>query len=498
MTTHAVQRRREARGARASRAYAVCQRHERELPVLSTSDNELEPQLHKCRGAPTNGLKAEEASSLALDTRAAQSYSSSWTRSARRSRLPRRTSHWRSTHGGQDSPVVHQADAPRSSLVRIRGRARGACGAGGRRHCTRPRPMWQAVGAGARLGNAAARVSAAQPQGAMGQRGAAGGTGEPSPNARRGTRAHVPSAYRRRCGREEQVHLPPRTNLAVPTVRVADPNAFFERSAKWRESASGGSKRRSAAPRRASCKSAFAAHATRERHAGGRRRAAPQVAKASFAASSPGSGAAALRWHPWRQHRSGWTRGAGTTGAAPAREPATGCAACTSPAAAAVTECVRNPRNAETDARQRTTPTAPSRHRRTARSARPRPPRSASPRAIASSHRHGLRARFPGRGALYLTPRVNRVPRRLSEAAAGHLGDGAFDRLSRVPPPPPTLLRHPALTVGAPPRQARGRSRRVRPPPPPAPMTTRNHVGRPSWVDSSGTQRKSAKQSRRA
>ena len=142
-----------------------------------------------------------------------------------------------------------------------------------------------------------------------------------------------------------------------------------------------------------------AAHgATRERHAGGRR---PR--------RTPGGEGVIRRLKP-RERGCGACggihggsigaavfRGAGTTGAAPAREPATGCAACTPrrpPPPLSLSACATRGTQSS-DARQRTTPTAPSRHRRTARSARPRPPRSASPRAIASSHRHGLRARFP-------------------------------------------------------------------------------------------------------
>jgi hypothetical protein len=95
---------------------------------------------------------------------------------------------------------------------------------------------------------------------------------------------------------ETECTFHPRTNLAVPTVRVADPNAFFERSAKWREERERrieAQKRRAEARKLQEC--TFKPHTARRGRgtpaAGGR--AAPQVAKASFAASSPGSGAAA-------------------------------------------------------------------------------------------------------------------------------------------------------------------------------------------------------------
>ena len=201
MTTHAVQRRREARGARASGACAVCQRHHVGIPRSKEASVRL-----KCRGAP-NRLKAKTLRSRSTPG-AAQSYSSSWTRSARRSRLPRRTSHSRSTstvgrircsRPSSGCATQQPRSHPRASSWRLRRLRR-------RRpttlHAPTTRPMWQAVG---RWGQARQRGGPRQRRTAARERWVSvvrrvARVKRRHSNARRGTRAHVPSAYRRRCG----------------------------------------------------------------------------------------------------------------------------------------------------------------------------------------------------------------------------------------------------------------------------------------------------------
>ena len=201
MTTHAVQRRREARGARASGACAVCQRHH-----VGASDEKgsLVKKGSKCRGATGHGLKAKTLRSRSTPG-AAQSYSSSWTRSARRSRLPRRTSHSRSTstvgrircsRPSSGCATQQPRSHPRASSWRLRRRRPTTL------HAPTTRPMWQAVG---RWGQARQRGGPRQRRTAARERWVSvvrrvARVKRHHSNARRGTRAHVPSAYRRRCG----------------------------------------------------------------------------------------------------------------------------------------------------------------------------------------------------------------------------------------------------------------------------------------------------------
>ena len=158
----------------------------------------------KCRGAPTNGLKAKTLRSRSTPG-AAQSYSSSWTRSARRSRLPRRTSHSRSTstvgrircsRPSSGCATQQPRSHPRASSWRLRRRRPTTL------HAPTTRPMWQAVG---RWGQARQRGGPRQRRTAARERWVSvvrrvARVKRHHSNARRGTRAHVPSAYRRRCG----------------------------------------------------------------------------------------------------------------------------------------------------------------------------------------------------------------------------------------------------------------------------------------------------------
>ena len=205
-------------------------------------------------------------------------------------------------HGGQDSL--------QSSIKRMRDAAASFASAGelvapaapAADDTARAHHSTDVAGSGTLGPGSATRRPASAPHsrtGAMGQRGAAGGTGE-APSLQRPS-GHARARAERlqeevRLREETECTFHPRTNLAVPTVRVADPNAFFERSAKWREERERrieAQKRRAEARKLQEC--TFKPHTARRGRgtpaAGGR--AAPQVAKASFAASSPGSGAAA-------------------------------------------------------------------------------------------------------------------------------------------------------------------------------------------------------------
>lgn len=158
----------------------------------------------QCHGAPTNGLKAKTLRSRSTPG-AAQSYSSSWTRSARRSRLPRRTSHSRSTstvgrircsRPSSGCATQQPRSHPRASSWRPRRRRPTTL------HAPTTRPMWQAVG---RWGQARQRGGPRQRRTAARERWVSvvrrvARVKRHHSNARRGTRAHVPSAYRRRCG----------------------------------------------------------------------------------------------------------------------------------------------------------------------------------------------------------------------------------------------------------------------------------------------------------
>ena len=363
-------------------------------------------------------------------------------------------------HGGQDSlqsSIKRMRDAAASFASAGELVAPAAPAAPAADDTARAHHSTDVAGSGTLGPGSATRRPASAPHsrtGAMGQRGAAGGTGE-APSLQRPS-GHARARAERlqeevRLREETECTFHPRTNLAVPTVRVADPNAFFERSAKWREERERrieAQKRRAEARKLQEC--TFKPHTARRGRgtpaAGGR--AAPQVAKASFAASSPGSGAAAPavasmaaaseRLYSEAQARLVQRQLASQQRGAPlAPSP---------PAAAAVTECVRNPRNAElrrAAADDADCPFAPQTNG---------PKRSTSAATLGVTSRY--RKQSPARPARALpsgeehctfTPRVNRVPRRLSEAAAGYLGDGAFDRLSRVPPPPPDAASAPGV-----------------------------------------------------
>lgn len=171
------------------------------VPVSNWYQQDIEP---KCRGAATNGLKAKTLRSRSTPG-AAQSYSSSWTRSARRSRLPRRTSHSRSTstvgrircsRPSSGCATQQPRSHPRASSWRPRRRRPTTL------HAPTTRPMWQAVG---RWGQARQRGGPRQRRTAARERWVSvvrrvARVKRHHSNARRGTRAHVPSAYRRRCG----------------------------------------------------------------------------------------------------------------------------------------------------------------------------------------------------------------------------------------------------------------------------------------------------------
>ena len=284
-------------------------------------------------------------------------------------------------------------------------------------------------------GSATRRPASSTAAQAMGQRGAAGGTGE-APSLQRPS-GHARARAERlqeevRLREETECTFHPRTNLAVPTVRVADPNAFFERSAKWREERERrieAQKRRAEARKLQEC--TFKPHTARRGRgtpaAGGR--AAPQVAKASFAASSPGSGAAAPavasmvaaseRLYSEAQARLVQRQLASQQRGAPlAPSP---------PAAAAVTECVRNPRNAElrrAAADDADCPFAPQTNG---------PKRSTSAATLGVTSRYRKQsparpARAPPSGEQRHRPRAcrGRGPGACHRrAAAGSLGDGA-------------------------------------------------------------------------
>ena len=144
-------------------------------------------------------------------------------------------------HGGQDSL--------QSSIKRMRDAAASFASAGelvapaapAADDTARAHHSTDVAGSGTLGPGSATRRPASAPHsrtGAMGQRGAAGGTGE-APSLQRPS-GHARARAERlqeevRLREETECTFHPRTNLAEPTVRVADPNAFFERSAKWRE-----------------------------------------------------------------------------------------------------------------------------------------------------------------------------------------------------------------------------------------------------------------------